>query len=678
MTSHDNLKLYSLNTRGLGEKVKRRSILHWIKTNYSRNNGIVFLQETHSTKISEKLWQRDWSGQIYFSHGSCGSCGVAILFPKKLDVSVNHIINDTHGRFLLLDVTIDEQNFILINIYAPTKDKENEQIALLNDIKNVLVDYMDKIIIIGGDFNTCLNPDIDKSGGTKENVTKYSNQITEFNTEFNLIDIWRIRNPDKTRYTWRGQTRNGIVSTRLDYWLISVHMIYDLVETDIHPSIKTDHSMISLSFEIKNSLKKGRGFWKFNSDLLKETEYVHTIKALIADLKTKHADVTNKAFLWDFIKCEIRGATISFSSFRSKQRKQQKLFLINQLKFLEQKLDGGDDLKTEYEELKQELETINEYSATGHLIRSKAKWIEDGEKCTKYFLQLENRNYKTKYIKTLNLDNITIKDPHQILSAQETFYKTLYTEKEAATSCENETCSLFSSNNNTKLSQIEKDLCDKALTLKECSESLYELSNNKSPGSDGFTTEFYKFFWTDIKQYIYDSFNYSYQTGQLSLDQSQAVLTLLPKPNKDLRLLKNWRPISLLNTDYKILTKLLSNRLQNVIQTIVSEDQSGYIKNRFIGENVRTIIDLLEYTALKQNPGLMLFLDFEKAFDTVSWKFLFKTLKHFNFGDNFINWISILYNKPLACVSNNGYSTQFFEISRGIRQGCPISALLFI
>ena len=74
----------------------------------------------------------------------------------------------------------------------------------------------------------------------------------------------------------------------------------------------------------------------------------------------------------------------------------------------------------------------------------------------------------------------------------------------------------------------------------------------------------------------------------------------------------------------------------------------------------------------------MLFLDFEKAFDTVSWKFLFKTLKHFNFGDNFINWILILYNKPLACVSNNGFSTQFFEISRGIRQGCPFFALIFI
>ena len=152
----------------------------------------------------------------------------------------------------------------------------------------------------------------------------------------------------------------------------------------------------------------------------------------------------------------------------------------------------------------------------------------------------------------------------------------------------------------------------------------------------------------------------------------------LPKPDKDIRLLKNWRPISLLNTDYKILTKLLANRLQNVIHKIVSEDQTGYIKNRYIGENIRTVIDVIKYTSLKKIPGLLLFIDFEKAFDTVSWPFLFKTLNHFNFGENFKKWINVIYAQPRACVLNNGYSTKLFTISRGIRQGCPISALLFL
>lgn len=133
-----------------------------------------------------------------------------------------------------------------------------------------------------------------------------------------------------------------------------------------------------------------------------------------------------------------------------------------------------------------------------------------------------------------------------------------------------------------------------------------------------------------------------------------------------------------MNTDYKILTKLLANRLQKVLQNIINEDQVGYIKKRYIGENIRKIIDIFETTADKINPGIALFLDFEKAFDTVSWKFLMKTIDSFNFGPIFKRWIEILDNKPLCCVSNNGYSSEFFEISRGIRQGCPISALLFI
>ena len=164
----------------------------------------------------------------------------------------------------------------------------------------------------------------------------------------------------------------------------------------------------------------------------------------------------------------------------------------------------------------------------------------------------------------------------------------------------------------------------------------------------------------------------------LSIDQRRAVLSLIPKPNKDLRYLKNWRPISLLNTDYKILAKTLATRLQSVINTIISPDQTGYIKGRYIGQNLRTIIDIIEYTNKENISGLMVFLDFQKAFDTISWPYLFTTLKAFNFGPKFRKWIEILYNNPTSCVINNGHFTKFFSISRGIRQGCPISSLLFI
>ena len=135
--------------------------------------------------------------------------------------------------------------------------------------------------------------------------------------------------------------------------------------------------------------------------------------------------------------------------------------------------------------------------------------------------------------------------------------------------------------------------CDRPISLEEVTYSLQQISNNKTPGSDGFTAEFYKFFWPQIKDIVFDSFVYAYNTGELSIEQRRGILNIIPKKEKDIRYLKNWRPISLLNTDYKILTKLLSLRLQNVISTIVAPDQTGYIKNRYIGENIRTIVDAI-------------------------------------------------------------------------------------
>ena len=411
---------------------------------------------------------------------------------------------------------------------------------------------------------------------------------------------------------------------------------------------------------------------------MRDIGYVEKIKQLIQDLTEQYNTLENKALLWDFIKCQIRGATISYASYLAKQRRQQEQYLTRQLKYLEELIDRGENVKDDYEIVKQEIESINEQKAKGHLIRSKARWIEDGEKCTKYFLQLETRNFKTKYIKTLTTENTTIRDQQDILIAQESFYSQLYKASISKNTCADiNKCSFFNTKSNT-LTEVEKQSCDIDITIEECSNGLAELNNNKSPGSDGFTTEFYKFFWPNIKQHVFDSFQYSFNSGILSNNQREAIISLIPKPNKDLRFLKNWRPISLLNTDYKILTKLLANRLQKVIPNIVSEDQSGYIKNRYIGENIRTVLDVIEYTSLKTDPGILLFLDFEKAFDTVSWDFLLKTLDYFNFGENFKKWISIIYNQPIATILNNGHSTNFFPISRGIRQGCPISALLFI
>ena len=149
------LNLNTFNCRGLGEGSKRRTIFNWIK---KYHKGITFLQETHSTELSQNIWRNEWNGDIFFCHGSSTARGVAILIPCSIDIEVVEIIKDNTGRFLLLDTVFEGQTLILANIYAPTKNMIDLQIEFINFVHDRLVEYLDKHIIIGGDFNVCLNP----------------------------------------------------------------------------------------------------------------------------------------------------------------------------------------------------------------------------------------------------------------------------------------------------------------------------------------------------------------------------------------------------------------------------------------------------------------------------------------------------------------------------------------
>ncbi len=228
------------------------------------------------------------------------------------------------------------------------------------------------------------------------------------------------------------------------------------------------------------------------------------------------------------------------------------------------------------------------------------------------------------------------------------------------------------------LDEEAKALCEETITEKEILTSIKQLRNGKTPGTDGLSTDFYKFFWTDIKDLLYNSIQYAYKHGSLSIEQKRGIITLLPKKEKNRLFLKNWRPISLLNTDYKILAKILANKLKKVLPLIIDEDQTGYIMGRYIGQNIRIIEDVIYYTEKNNLPGIILSIDFEKAFDTVDWKYIKLALNKFNFGQNFIKWIDVIYNDIESCVMNNGHSSNYFSLYRGVRQGCPLSPYLFL
>ena len=228
-----------------------------------------------------------------------------------------------------------------------------------------------------------------------------------------------------------------------------------------------------------------------------------------------------------------------------------------------------------------------------------------------------------------------------------------------------------------KLEEPDQNFCERPISEKEAKEVVKNMKNNKTPGTDGFPVEFYKFFWCDINTYLINSFNESFLKGELSVSQKQGIITCLPKGNKPREFLKNKRPISLLNTDYKILSGILAQRLKKVLPKVIGETQKGFLKDRYIGENIRLVYDIMLDLEVHNKKGLIILLDFEKAFDSLEWKYINKVLQSYSFGTNFIRWFNTLYNNSCSCVINNGYFSEFFQLARGCRQGDPPQSLYF-
>ena len=204
------------------------------------------------------------------------------------------------------------------------------------------------------------------------------------------------------------------------------------------------------------------------------------------------------------------------------------------------------------------------------------------------------------------------------------------------------------------------------------------MKNNKSPGNDGFNKEFYVCFLGDLGSILVKTLNYSGDEGEFSSSQKQAVITLIEKRDKYKSYIRNWRPISLLNVDFKLASKALALRIKPVLKNVICHDQTAYIKDRYIGESIRSVQDNIEYVDREEEEAILFSTDTEKAFDSVNHNFIFATLYKFGFGLEFIQWVKMLLKNGQSCVMNNEKSTGYFNLERGTRQGDPLSAYLLI
>ena len=340
-----------------------------------------------------------------------------------------------------------------------------------------------------------------------------------------------------------------------------------------------------MSLSLSSETPRGRGLWKFNNSLLNNEHYVNKIRTTYFQTCSYYSELTDKRLFWEMLKMEIRTATISFSKNLAKSKNCRKMEITRRLQMLDEficnnfHLPNIDQALNEFDDLKTELQTIYTRKGNAAIFRSKCRWVENGERPTKYFFNLERRNYNKKTISELRMEDETIiKNETQVLDVIENYFNDLYTS--ACSARQEEYESFIQELRLAKLSDEERDELEGPLTYDECKQILETFENDKSPGEDGFTVEFYKFFFELLGHNLVESFNEAYEANELSISQRRGIITLIPKVDGSPLDLSNWRPITFLNVDCKIATKAIAKRIESSLMAKASKLRSDWFHQR--------------------------------------------------------------------------------------------------
>ena len=690
----NNLVIGSYNVQGIGNYKKLKRVLNQIHKLPYKNNCIINLQETHLT--NEQTLNYHWTKGSVQSKGTTASSGVAILFNTGFFDDIIHTDRDDDGRYCALTATKDGETYHFINVYAPN----DHYLALkfysyLNQkLEETLTKHPTANVTISGDFNFIFDPKVDSIG---RNQTKQEQKVRDYvnaiGIRYDLVDSFRQVNT-YGGFTW-GRNKPVYLRSRLDHILVTKNFANRLLTSRVTSHIgESDHSLLLSEFSFE-CFKYGPGIARGNASLLDDPEMKKKIMSKVQNQMKEDLNDGNPHQKLDLFKYLLRKNLLEEGKNKRKHEKTALELSNIEISNLCNKLNDllckstrdnltqaeKSSIDIEIDNLRDAVDLANEpinklkdEESKRLIFRSKAKWVEEGEKSNKYFLNLLNERQKRMQIRKIISNGKIYHTQDEISKAINKFYKNLYAKQENIKPIDTNE-DLFK--NLPKLNEEEKEEIGKKITLEELKVTL-KTCKESAPGPDGLSYEIYKKTWDTSGPLILEAWNHSCKIKMTSQSQKESVITLLEKKGKDKTNIGNLRPISLSNCDIKLCTKTIALRTNKILYKLLGTTQTGYVPGRQVTNNLRLIEEIINKAQEDNDEYFLITLDAQKAFDSVDHNYLVKLLELYEFPKTYIEWVKIIYCKLSAKVLINGYTSMSFNIEQSVKQGDALSCALFV
>ncbi len=377
------MNIACLNSNGLRDENKFEKVKGLIKAD------ILCLQETHwSDEIMDNIRKR-WEGDIFVNHGNAKARGVATLIKGDRVNNVKQVYKDGNGRLLVIEFVFHNELFRLINIYAP--NIENERKEVFKEMKPLCKGNY----IVVGDFNVwCTRLDASSSANFKSDVSR--KYLIEWMQNEDMVDVWREENPYKKDFSRRQLVMGILKQSRKDLCLTKREMLKYVKNVKYKFVGISDHAVMMVKMGVDEE-ERGGGMWCLNAELLKEEAYKENIRKCINYEMQNVLFDENVCEWWEKMKGEIKKRSTRYAKQRDFMRRSKVEVMENELKREAEKIESNPEQdKERFVQIKAEIEEYEKGKSKGAIIRSRAQYALEGERSTKFFLNLEKKKTEEK------------------------------------------------------------------------------------------------------------------------------------------------------------------------------------------------------------------------------------------------------------------------------------------